>query len=157
MTLTKSLSEDLHRYTAALDRHFGERLVSVVLFGSRARGTAKPESDVDLLVIVRGLPVNRPKRYDELRPIAREVSEAFAAALSLIALTPEEAATVKPYYLGLLSGYVLILDRGRFFDGVLGRLQARLAELGARRYVDKDGYEYWDLKPDWKPGDVVTL
>jgi hypothetical protein len=157
VTLPEHLSDDLDRYIGALDRHFGERLVSVVLFGSRARGTAKPESDVDLLVIVRGLPVNRPRRYDELRPIAREVSDGFATALSLIALTPDEAATVKPYYLGILSGYELVLDRGRFFEGVLARLQARLAELGARRYVDKDGYEYWDLKPDWKPGDVVTL
>jgi hypothetical protein len=32
-----------------------------------------------------------------------------------------------------------------------------LRELGSRRYVDEDGYEYWDLKPDWKPGDVVSL
>jgi hypothetical protein len=52
---------------------------------------------------------------------------------------------------------VVLWDREGFFEGVLARLRARLAELGARRYVDKDGYEYWDLKPDWKPGDVVTL
>ena len=48
-------------------------------------------------------------------------------------------------------------DPQGFFAGVLERLRRRLHELGARRYVDEDGYEYWDLKPDWKPGDVVTL
>ncbi len=46
---------------------------------------------------------------------------------------------------------------GGFFASVLERLRRRLAELGARRYVDEDGYEYWELKPDWKPGDVVRL
>ena len=44
-----------------------------------------------------------------------------------------------------------------FFAAVLERLQRRLQELGARRHVDEDGYEYCDLKPDWKPGDVVEL
>lgn len=157
MTLPDALRVDLDRYAELLTARFGTDLVSVVAFGSRVRGEARPESDLDVLVIVRGLPMNRWKRYDALRPVARAVSEEFATTLSLIALTPEEAAIVKPYYLGMLSGHLRLWDREAFFEGVLGRLQARLAELGARRYVDKDGYEYWDLKPDWKPGDVVTL
>ena len=155
--LPEALRGDLARYVERLKARFGADLVSVVVFGSQARGTAKLGSDVDVLVVVRGLPVNRWKRYDPLRPIARAVSDEFARTLSLIALTPEEAAIVKPYYLGMLSGHLLLWDCDGFFAGVLRRLQARLAELGARRYVDKDGYEYWDLKPDWKPGDVVTL
>ncbi|MGH7390124.1 MAG: hypothetical protein ACREM3_11820 [Candidatus Rokuibacteriota bacterium] len=32
--------------------------------------------------------------------------------------------------LGMLAGHVLLLDHGGFFAGVLGRLRARLAELG---------------------------
>jgi predicted nucleotidyltransferase len=155
--LPDDLRADLDRYVALLKARFGDDLVSIVVFGSRVRGTAKPESDVDVLVVVRGLPINRWKRYDALRPVARAVSGEFARTLSLIALTPEEAAIVKPYYLGMLSGHVRLWDRDGFFEGVLRRLQARLAELGARRYVDNEGYEYWDLKPDWKPGDVVTL
>jgi hypothetical protein len=59
--------------------------------------------------------------------------------------------------LGMLSGYEILFDREHFFASVLDRLRRRLAELGSRRYVDADGYEYWDLKPDWKPGDVVKL
>jgi hypothetical protein len=48
-------------------------------------------------------------------------------------------------------------DPDGFFSGVLARLQARLDALGARRLRDEDGYEYWDLKPDWRPGDVIEL
>jgi len=153
----RPLGADVERYVEQLKARFGADLVSVVVFGSRARGTAKAGSDVDALVVVHRLPVNRWKRYDAFRPIARAVSDEFAAALSLIALMPDEAAIVRPYYLGMLSSHILLHDREGFFAGVLKRLEARLVELGARRYMDRDGYEYWDLKPDWKPGDVVTL
>ncbi|HEX9822514.1 MAG TPA: nucleotidyltransferase domain-containing protein [Methylomirabilota bacterium] len=149
--------DDLRRYVEALGRHFGERLVSVVLFGSRARGEARSESDIDMLIVVRGLPRNRFERYGGLRDVARQVSDEFAAAVAPILLTPEEAQHVKPYYLGMLSGHVILYDTDGFFAAVLERLRRRLAELGSRRYVDSKGYEYWDLKPDWKPGDVVEL
>lgn len=155
--LREVLRAELDQYVALLGQRFGSDLVSVVLFGSWARGEARPESDIDVLIVVRGLPRNRFERYGGLRALAREVSEEFAEAVTPILLTPEEAAQVKPYYLGMLSGHVILCDEGGFFATVLERLRQRLAELGARRYVDEDGYEYWDLKPDWKPGDVIEL
>lgn len=149
--------DDLDRYVRLLAERFGDDLVSVVFFGSRARAESKPESDVDLLIVARGLPRERWERYRPFLEIAREVSEDFGALISLIVATPEEAVKTKPYYLGMLSGHELLHDCGGFFAGVLERLRGRLRELGSRRYVDPDGYEYWDLKPDWKPGDVVEL
>jgi uncharacterized protein len=157
MMVPDALSADLASYTAALHRRYGADLVSVVAFGSRVRGDARLESDLDVLVVVCGLPRRRWHRYERLRDVAREVSEEFADMVTPILLTPEEAEQVKPYYLGMLSGHAVVHDDGEFFAGVLDRLRRRLAELGSRRYVDEQGYEYWDLKPDWKPGDVVTL
>ncbi|MBI3948964.1 MAG: hypothetical protein HY314_00695 [Acidobacteria bacterium] len=45
-------------------------------------------------------------------------------------LTPEEARVVNPYYLGMLSGHLILFDRDHFFARVLELLQKRLAELG---------------------------
>jgi predicted nucleotidyltransferase len=43
----------LTRFRAAVRESYGERVERVVLFGSRARGDAKPESDYDVAVFIR--------------------------------------------------------------------------------------------------------
>ena len=43
----------LSRFRAALDEKFGERIERVVLFGSRARGDSRPDSDHDVAVFLR--------------------------------------------------------------------------------------------------------
>jgi len=157
LAATYDPATELPRFVDLLREHFGESLVSVVLYGSRARGDARPESDLDLLVVANGLPGSRLARQRILIRLARQVSDDFDDALSGVPLTPEEAARTRFFYLGMLSGHLILHDRDGFFGGVLQRLTARLGELGARRLYDEDGYEYWDLKPDWKPGDVVEL
>ena len=37
----------------AVTSHYGHRLACIVLFGSRARGEACPDSDYDVLVVLR--------------------------------------------------------------------------------------------------------
>lgn len=43
----------LVRFAETVRAHFGERLVDLILFGSRARGDHRSESDVDVAVILR--------------------------------------------------------------------------------------------------------
>jgi predicted nucleotidyltransferase len=45
--------EALDDYVAAVRRHYGDRLVDILVFGSRARGDAKADSDVDLAVVLQ--------------------------------------------------------------------------------------------------------
>ncbi len=42
----------LEEAKAGLEAHYGRRLRALLLYGSRARGTADAESDVDLLVVL---------------------------------------------------------------------------------------------------------
>ncbi len=37
-----------------MERIYGERLVRMVLYGSRARGDAEPGSDIDVLIVLEG-------------------------------------------------------------------------------------------------------
>ena len=43
----------LRRFRAALAATYGDRLERAVLFGSRARGEARPDSDYDIAVFIR--------------------------------------------------------------------------------------------------------
>ncbi len=52
--LTESERRVVERFASRLDDELGDDLRGLWLYGSRARGTAHPESDVDLLVIADG-------------------------------------------------------------------------------------------------------
>jgi predicted nucleotidyltransferase len=71
MAMTVIPTEDpiLRRFKAALDEIYGDRLSRVVLFGSRARGDAGPDSDYDVAVFLKSLPDqwNEMKRLADLR------------------------------------------------------------------------------------------
>jgi hypothetical protein len=152
------------RYARLLHTHLGPRLVSVVLFGSVARGDATATSDIDLLIVAEELPAGQLARKRLLaRPDAvfEEDLERAAAAevdtrLARIVRTPAEAARPIPLYLDFTEDAVLLFDREGFFAGVLDRVRASLRRLGARR-VRQGKTWYWDLKPDFKRGDVVEL
>ena len=120
----------LARYQAVLDRlvpelkvHYAGDVVSCAVFGSVGRGTPREGSDIDVLIIARGLPRGRMARVEELCPV-------------------EDTR--------------ILYDEGGFFAAVLDRLRARLRQLGSRRIWRGNAW-YWDLKPDFKPGEVFEL
>lgn len=144
---------------------YGERLISLVVFGSVARETQSFDSDLDLLIIAEGLPQGRMKRIREFEPIEVRIEPLLRSLqrekgintyLSAIIKSPEEARKGSPLFLDMVEDAKLLFDKGGFFEGVLGRLKKRLRELGARRIWRGNAW-YWDLKPDYKPGDVIEL
>jgi predicted nucleotidyltransferase len=56
----------LKRFRAAVAEIYGDRLERVVLFGSRARGDAQPDSDYDVAVFLRDM----PDRFAEMNRLA---------------------------------------------------------------------------------------
>jgi predicted nucleotidyltransferase len=157
----------LEKLTARAREHYGERLVSLVLYGSAARGTMKPFSDIDLLVIVKDLPKGNHERWVEWRKQVVEPAiqdecdrlyrEGYYVTVSARLKTPEEASFFHPFYLDMTQEAILLFDRDGFFRKVLERLRRRLQELGSKRVFLPDGSWYWVLKPDIKWGEVFDL
>lgn len=62
----------IEKFSTAIAEMYGDRLSKVVLYGSRARGDARPDSDYDVAVFLRG-EVNRWKEVDRLIPIVTDI------------------------------------------------------------------------------------
>jgi uncharacterized protein len=80
VNVTPELIDDaVHRIVAVADPD------RVVLFGSRARGDARPGSDIDLLVIARS---DKP-RYRRAAPLYGALRE-IPVAMDVLVYTPDE-------------------------------------------------------------------
>jgi uncharacterized protein len=112
----------------ALRKTFEDRLVAVVLFGSRARGDAKTWSDWDLLVIAEGLPENP---FDRQLLINRLLFGKCDGGVSVIGRTPLEFESHLP------SLYLDIALDGQVLYDPVGYAAKRLATL--RRLVEEAG------------------
>ena len=152
------------RLTEEIKICYGERLVTFALFGSYARNALRPDSDLDLLIIANGLPDGRMKRSAEFLELEKNPAAEMAALarqnlhpyLSPIFKTPEEAGRGSLLFLDMTEEVEIFFDRDGFFHKILEALKRRLKELGSRR-IWKGGMWYWVLKPDAKPGKVVSL
>jgi predicted nucleotidyltransferase len=77
--LTPNERTAVAEYIARICDRFSERIVAVMLFGSKARGDAEVESDLDLLVLVD---VQTNSFRSELWRLAADVSLAHNVVLS---------------------------------------------------------------------------
>lgn len=58
----------------AVQSHYRERLVTLAVFGSVARRTQRPDSDIDLLLICEKLPPGRMRRVKEFEKVERRLA-----------------------------------------------------------------------------------
>lgn len=77
----------LKRFRAALDELYGDRIERVVLYGSRARGDAREDSDYDVAVFLHDL----RNRRDEVRRMVPIVVDVIDETGAVIHATPYRA------------------------------------------------------------------
>jgi len=154
----------LNNMVKIMKEEFKDDLISVVLYGSVARGDNRNDSDVDLLIIIKNLP--KDSMLKRIRLFETKVEDklnldefwknGYYISLSPILKTPEEAEKISPLYLDMVYDAIILYDKNQFFTKILQKLKERFKELGAER-VRIGKKWYWVLKKDSKFGDTVEL
>lgn len=153
----------LNRLVFEVKKELGSDLEAIALFGSVARDQGGESSDIDLFIVhhkkreplkefVRILvPLRRQTEYQSLleRGFYPEIMPLFMDIKSLGA---------HPWILlDVLDKGKVLFSRKGLLESELTKVRRRLRELGSRKVMLKDGTWYWDLKPDWKPGETFDL
>ncbi|MGQ3684155.1 MAG: nucleotidyltransferase domain-containing protein [Candidatus Loosdrechtia sp.] len=164
--MQKEYQNILKAFIQIVREMFKEEVISVVLFGSVARGTAKKESDIDLCIVIKNLPKSRFQRNKLLSPVIDALKKTssykelrrkgYLPEISPILYTPDEIQETKPVFLDMVDEGEILLDDGTFRDK-LNDIKRRMSELNSRKVICKDGTWYWELKPGMKLGEVITL
>jgi len=157
--------EFIDKVKARIIEHYKERLTTIAIFGSVAGDTFRPDSDIDILIIADELPKGRIKRVQEfdehieknlLDDIYKLYKEGIPLRLSPLFKTPEEVRLGSPLFLDMTERVKILYDKKDFFKAYLEDLKEKLKKLGARKIFYKGGY-YWELKPDYKYGEIIEL
>lgn len=78
--MNQRLAEIVKELRSALRAHYGERLVKAVVYGSQARGDARPWSDVDVAVVLKG-PVDRFQEIHRTGELVADLSLKFGTVI----------------------------------------------------------------------------
>lgn len=139
------LGEVVAHYRRRLDG----RLVAVALYGSRARGQARADSDVDLFLVVEGLPADLEARALALEPPRRDIWR--DPPVSVRALTPEEfERDIAPVDLDVAIDARILHDCDGYLASRLALIRQRIEEAGLVR--DERLFWRWKDPPrscDW--------
>jgi len=118
----------------ALRQEFGERLKTVVLFGSQARGEARPDSDHDLFIVVENLPTEPLARQKTVRLTLLPILADLPGSINFIAKTPQEvAANLTPLLLDVCVDGICLYGRS-YFEPYRQKAQAALQQAKLRRH-----------------------
>jgi len=87
----EDIKDILAELKQALQGHYGDRLVKLILYGSHARGEATEDSDVDVLVVLKEMcPGGASREIDATCDMVYELNVKYGVLLTLLPITVEK-------------------------------------------------------------------
>lgn len=87
--MNEAIRPILDELKARLVELYGERLDRVILYGSQARGDQEEDSDIDVLIVLKG-PVQTGKERRKISPITADISLKNTVVISSIIVSDED-------------------------------------------------------------------
>ncbi|MEN6378632.1 MAG: nucleotidyltransferase domain-containing protein [Methanofastidiosum sp.] len=149
---SKNHENHLNQLFDKIIEYYGNRLISLVIYGSYARQENKLDSDIDLFIVIK----TDKKRRDRLREFITEIEspllksslilydENIASEISTVILNEKEALCFNPLYLDMVSKRIILFDRDNFMAQLLLKYNDLMKECKTRK--EKCGsFEYFVL------------
>jgi predicted nucleotidyltransferase len=158
------IQEASSTFVTQLLEKYGTKLQAVIQFGSTARGHIKRHTDLDLFVVLdtdfvnladkRAATFTAEESADSV--LKSLTSSGYSIQVSAVVRTKNQALVFTPIYLDMTVHSVIHYEKDDFATLLIQRTKDKIAELGAVR-KNRGLLWYWDLCPNFKPGDKAPI
>ncbi len=87
-TSLTSIKPILNELKRGLQKLYGDRLVKLILFGSHARGEANPDSDIDLLAVLKS-PVSQVQEISYMSELCVKILLDYDELVSIVPMSED--------------------------------------------------------------------
>ena len=88
-----NINEMLEEFKKEIQKLYHKRLKDIILYGSWARGDATKDSDIDVLVVLKGK-VNPGKEIDRMIDIITELNLKYGELISVYPVSQDDYLTI---------------------------------------------------------------
>lgn len=162
--ILEAFEETLQHLLDACKKVYGRDLITLAVFGSVARGTPNPNSDIDIMLVIKNLPSGRMKRMQQFDEVEKMMEPWISSLkkyqiytmLSPVIKTPKEVETGSLLFLDMIEDARILYDRDDFFAIFLNNFAKKLKNMGAFKVSNGEKW-HWVIKPDYKQGEVFDI
>ncbi|MBI4373537.1 MAG: nucleotidyltransferase domain-containing protein [Deltaproteobacteria bacterium] len=147
-----------------IQNYYSEHLIVLAVYGSYARGENRPDSDIDLFIVLEKLPEKGSLKKHEA--FVREVElpldplwsicskEGIRMEVSALILSREQAKAFLPLYLDMAEHCLILTDKDDFLRKKLDQVGQQMKRWGSQKR-EVGGHWYWEIRPGTRWDEVV--
>ena len=155
----------LYNFVRLLNETYKEDLLSIILFGSVARGKWNKESDIDLFIIftnkssIRTAINNQLTKiisdYERKSKLKNSKGDRLFSTIQDISLSLKDLHTFRTIFYDIAMDGIILFDRNQTGFHYLKKIKKRIEEKGLKRVFIKENDYYWERNV--KFGEIIEL